>query len=184
MNSNQDKSNKNTNSKHKNQFLLITTFSLMLSACISDSPYKTSPPSPTHQPNKNTHQNQSGYPYQANYICQQPEHYSGQVIGDGHCVSFIKFCANAPQTRLWSPGKKVLSLPQGSIKPGSIIATFKNGIYPSVSGYHAAIYIDHDERGIWVWDQWLGKPVHKRLIRTRYDNATASNTAQAYRLVE
>jgi len=77
----------------------------------------------------------------------------------------------------------VLSLAQGSIKPGSIIATFKKGVYPSKTGYHAAIYIKHGEDGIWVWDQWVGKPVHKRLIRTRYDNATASNTAQAYSLV-
>ena len=53
-----------------------------------------------------------------------------------------------------------------------------------MTGYHAAIYIRHDQNGIWVWDQWVGKPVHQRLIRIRYDQATASNSAQAYRIVK
>ena len=29
----------------------------------------------------------------------------------------------------------------------------------------AAIYLYQDARGIWVYDQWQGQPVHKRLIR-------------------
>ena len=77
-----------------------------------------------------------------------------------------------------------MSSPPDSIAAGTIIATFKNGKYPSVSGYHAAIYISHNEQGIWVWDQWVGKAVHKRLIRFRHDNAPASNTAQAYSIVK
>ena len=34
-----------------------------------------------------------------------------------------------------------------------------------MSGNHAAIYLYQDERGLWVYDQWQGQPVHKRLIR-------------------
>jgi len=67
---------------------------------------------------------------------------------------------------------------------GTIIATFKNGRYPSKHGHHAAIYISHSKDGIWVWDQWRGKPVHKRFIRAREDGADAGNTAQAYRIVQ
>jgi hypothetical protein len=37
--------------------------------------------------------------------------------------------------------------------------------YTSESGNHAAIYLYQDDRGIWVYDQWRGQPVHKRLIR-------------------
>lgn len=122
--------------------------------------------------------------YQSSYICHQISSYADKIIGDGQCVSLIKKCSSAPQTSLWKPGKKVLSLPRGSIKPGSIIATFKNGKYPNKTGYHAAIYISHNVNGILVWDQWSGKAVHKRLIRTRNDNASSSNTAQAYYLVE
>lgn len=120
----------------------------------------------------------------SNYICQSPNSYRNKIVGDGSCVSLIKQCSLAPDTRYWSAGEKVLSLPPGAIPENSIIATFKNGTYPSVAGYHAAIYISHDENGIWVWDQWVGKPVHKRLIRLRSDKAKASNTAQAYRLVK
>lgn len=187
MNSSQYKSNKydikkaNISKNCSLRFVILSIVALILSACASEP--RNNYPSPVSS-NQSAQPTQTPYSNQANYVCQQPANFVGQVIGDGHCVSLIKFCSNAPQTTLWSPGKKVLSLPKDSIKPGSIIATFENGVYPSVTGYHAAIYIEHDERGIWVWDQWIGKPVHKRLIRTRYDNATASNTAQAYRLVK
>jgi hypothetical protein len=40
-----------------------------------------------------------------------------------------------------------------------------DGTYTNESGNHAAIYLYHDDRGIWVYDQWQGPPVHKRLIR-------------------
>ncbi|MBX2848103.1 MAG: BPSL0067 family protein [Acidiferrobacterales bacterium] len=115
-----------------------------------------------------------------NYICTNAQAYQGQVIGDGHCVSFIKYCSGAPNTIDWHPGEKVW---KNDIRPGTIIATFKNNRYPNKTGYHAAIYIEQDAQGIWVWDQWQGKAVHKRLIRWRQDNAADGNTAQSYRTV-
>lgn len=116
-------------------------------------------------------------------ICHAAHQYAGKVVGDGHCVSLIKQCSDAPNTVDWRPGKQVLKQPAGAISPGTIIATFENGRYPSRSGYHAAIYISHNQYGIWVWDQWLGMPVHKRLIRTRNDKANPSNSAQNYNIV-
>ena len=116
----------------------------------------------------------------ASFVCENPSKYKGQVVGDGHCVSLIKLCSSIPHTPAWRPSTKVLG---NSLPRGSIIATFKNGRYPNRTGYHAAIYIEQDSRGIWVWDQWLGKPVHKRLIRRRDDGATANNSAEAYRVV-
>jgi len=118
------------------------------------------------------------------YKCAAAQRYAGNVVGDGHCVSLIKLCSGAPDTKYWRPGARVLSQTPGSIAPGAIIATFKNGRYPSRTGYHAAIYIKHDDNGIWVWDQWLGKPVHKRLIRVRNEGTAASNSAQDYRVVK
>lgn len=115
-----------------------------------------------------------------NYICNNAGQYQGRVIGDGHCVSLIKHCSGAPNTVEWRAGELAW---KNRIAPGTIIATFKNGRYPNITGYHAAIYIEQDSRGIWVWDQWLGKPVHKRLIRWRNNGATDGNTAQAYRTV-
>ncbi|MEM7358917.1 MAG: BPSL0067 family protein [Pseudomonadota bacterium] len=114
------------------------------------------------------------------HICQNASRYRGRVVGDGHCVSLIRLCSSAPLTRHWRPGELV-----NKINPpaGTIIATFEGDRYPSVTGYHAAIFIEQDEQGIWVWDQWVGKAVHKRLIRFRDDAAAASNTAQRYRVV-
>lgn len=113
-------------------------------------------------------------------ICQSASLYKNQVVGDGHCVSLIRQCSAAPRTNEWRPGSSVLN---SQPRPGTVIATFKNGRYPNQTGHHAAIYIKHDETGIWVWDQWVGKPVHKRLIRIRNDNASPGNTAQHYKIV-
>ena len=116
-------------------------------------------------------------------ICNTPQIYADKIIGDGHCVTLIKECASAPMTSEWRAGEKVLDH-QDQLPLGTIIATFKNDRYPNRAGYHAAIYISHDQSGIWVWDQWRGKAVHRRLIRVRNDNATASNSAQAYSVVK
>lgn len=115
------------------------------------------------------------------YVCDNAARYKGKTVGDGHCVSLIKTCSEAPNTNHWKQGKKVLN--QTKLAPGTVIATFKNGRYPNKTGWHAAIYISHDSDGIWVWDQWKGKPVHKRLIRIRNNRAAAGNTAQKYSVV-
>jgi len=114
--------------------------------------------------------------------CANAQVHAGKIIGNGHCVSLIKACSDSPDTKFWRPGEKVLS--STSLVSGTIIATFKNGRYPNKHGYHAAIYIEHNSEGIWVWDQWQGKSVHKRFIRVRHDGAKANNSAQAYRVVE
>jgi hypothetical protein len=123
----------------------------------------------------------SGLAQKPDLICQSAASYKDLVVGDGHCVSLIKQCTGAPPTGNWRAGASVLN---SSLPSGTIIATFNNNRYPNRTGYHAAIYIKHDQNGIWVWDQWVGKPVHKRLIRIRNDNDSAGNTAQAYKVVK
>ena len=137
----------------------------VLSACVSTTKSVSKP-----------HENRSAH----TLICRSASAYENQVVGDGHCVSLIKQCSPAPLTDQWRPGARVLD---SQPRPGTVIATFKNGRYPNKTGHHAAIYIKHDSSGIWVWDQWLGKPVHKRLIRFRDDNVNPGNTAQKYRVV-
>jgi len=143
-------------------------------------PYSNAPadqiPRSTQGTNNNVNNN-------VNFICVNPYEYAGKVVGDGHCVSLIKDCSNAPDTVDWRPGQRVIEQSANTIQPGTVIATFKNDRYPNRRGYHAAIYIKHDKHGIWVWDQWRNKPVHKRLIRVRHDGSYASNSAQDYRVV-
>jgi hypothetical protein len=116
----------------------------------------------------------------SSYHCANPASYRGQRVGTGHCVSFIQTCSDAPITTLWREGPKVKG---NHLQPGTIIATFRNGKYPSKTGWHAAIYISQDANGIWVWDQWVGKPVHKRLIRFKNGRGTPNNDGDAYSVV-
>ena len=118
----------------------------------------------------------------AEYLkCENAERYEYTIVGDGHCVSLIKKCSGAPDTVNWRPGPYVID---SEVAPGTIIATFKNGRYPSKAGYHAAVFIEQSNDGIWVWDQWKGKPVHKRLIKYQNrETSYESNRAQAYRVV-
>jgi hypothetical protein len=98
------------------------------------------------------------------YIAARPEALEGRVVGAGHCVDFVKVAAGAPMTVAWQKGAPVRGNPK--LPQGTAIATFEaDGSYTSESGNHAAIYLYQDDRGIWVYDQWQGQPVHKRLIR-------------------
>jgi hypothetical protein len=97
------------------------------------------------------------------YIATRPEAFEGRVVGAGHCVDFVKAAAGVPLTAAWQEGATVRGNP--NIEPGTAIATFESdGSYTSQSGNHAAIYLSQNEDGIWVYDQWRGQPVHKRLI--------------------
>ena len=98
------------------------------------------------------------------YVAARPEAFEGRVIGAGHCVDFVKAAAGVPRTAAWREGAAVRG--NRSIPRGTAIATFESdGSYASETGNHAAIYLDQDHRGIWVYDQWQGQPVHQRLIR-------------------
>jgi hypothetical protein len=98
------------------------------------------------------------------YIASRPEAFEGRVIGTGYCVDFVEAAAGVPRTALWQGGAEVRGNPH--IARGTAIATFESdGDYTSETGNHAAIYLHQDDRGIWVYDQWQGQPVHKRLIR-------------------
>jgi hypothetical protein len=98
------------------------------------------------------------------YIAARPEAFEGRMVGAGYCVDFVKAAAGVPRTAAWQEGAEVRENPH--IARGTAIATFESdGSYTSESGNHAAIYLHQDDRGIWVYDQWRGQPVHKRLIR-------------------
>ena len=106
----------------------------------------------------------AGPPADGPYIAARPGGFEGRVVGAGHCVDFVKAAAGAPMTGAWREGAPVRGNPH--IAPGTAIATFEDdGSFTSESGNHAAIYLYQNNRGIWVYDQWQGQPVHKRLIR-------------------
>jgi len=98
------------------------------------------------------------------YVASRPEAFEGRVVGAGYCVDLVKASAGVPRTAAWQEGAEVYGNPH--ITRGTAIATFgSDGSYTSESGNHAAIYLYQDDHGIWVYDQWQGQPVQKRLIR-------------------
>jgi hypothetical protein len=121
------------------------------------------------------------------YIAARPEAFEGRVIGAGYCVDFVKAAASVPRTDAWREGAEVRGNPH--IAWGTAIATFESdGSYTNESGNHAAIYLHQDDRGIWVYDQWRGQPVHKRLIRfesgSGAKSGSKSNDGRRFAVIE
>jgi hypothetical protein len=101
---------------------------------------------------------------QENYL--SPPQLNPVVVGDGQCVAFVEKVTGAGRTPGWTQGSRVAGDLQ--IAAGTAIATFdSNGRYGNHTDgrSHAAIYVSQDGRGIVVYDQWLGQPVHQRTIR-------------------
>ena len=116
------------------------------------------------------------------FLGSNPESYKGKAVGDGQCVAFVRECAKATATDTWKEGKKVRG---NTIAKGTVIATFKDGKYPNAgTGNHAAIYESQTKDGIYVWDQWKGHSVARRLIRFKGGKGSPSNDGDAFSVVE
>lgn len=112
-------------------------------------------------------------------------------IGDAECVTLIRHYTNAPATRLWRQGTKVLG--NKAILPGTAIANFENGRWPGRSkGNHSAFYLGQVSDGIYVVDQWPSpekKNISIRFIgkKGRHQDGTYANptdNADAFWVIE
>ena len=108
--------------------------------------------------------------------------------GNTECVEFVRQVTGAPETALWTKGKKVSEATAGEIPEGTAIATFDDeGRYPTdAAGRHAAVYLSHDATGIRVLDQWNNQgEVKERTIRFNRPKGTRrSNDADTFYVVE
>jgi hypothetical protein len=102
------------------------------------------------------------------------------------CVSFLKMTIPGlmgKTTKMWVKGDDVK---KGTPLPvGTAIATFVNGQYPQNATGHAAVYLDQNDAGIQVLDQWAtqGK-VLKRTIRwTPLKPGDIVNDAKAFSVI-
>lgn len=118
------------------------------------------------------------------YLAHDHQRHMGKVLGNGHCVALVRECAGLPPTAAWRRGVPV----RGSdCAPGTVIATFDpDGRYGDHTDgrSHAAILISENSDGLLVTDQWLGQPVHQRVIRYRDGNGDAANDGDRYRVIE
>jgi hypothetical protein len=117
------------------------------------------------------------------WSAEHPDDYEGRVVGDGHCVPFVQAATGAPHTSTWRRGPQVR---HSLMDSGTAIATFDpDGRYGNHRDgrSHAAILIARRDDGLLVWDQWLGQPVHRRLIRYRGGQGNAVNDGDAFHVI-
>lgn len=164
--------------------------SLLLCACGTfNKPHNDEPSTQAAEPRPHSHDaapmsrstgQSSTTPTEKLYICEDITQYVNRHVGNGECVDLLKACAKTPHTQQWRPGKPVWG---NHIPTGTAIATFKQARYPNQHGYHAAIYVSQDDKGIYVWDQWREKAVHLRLIRFDKRKKKPGNDATRYRVI-
>ena len=113
------------------------------------------------------------------------------VVGSHQCVALVQEYAGAPTTPHWRQGEAVVG--NTMLKPGTAIATFVHGRYPSHRhGNHAALYVRQGIGGIYVADQWKAANKTKisvRLIRSRGKDKKGrfihpSDNADAFSVIE
>ena len=93
-------------------------------------------------------------PLQARIGQPIPESWEGKpLVGNGQCVALVQIAADAPQTKFWKQGDSVQQQPPDE---GVAIATFQDGRYINDTHglSHAALFLEADNSGIWVIDQW------------------------------
>jgi hypothetical protein len=118
------------------------------------------------------------------WIADSPHQHEGSVIGSGHCVAYVQRVAGCPHTSHWRCGDRVRG---GNVEPGTAIATFDpGGDYGNHTDgrSHAAILVAETDRGLMVWDQWRGQPVHMRNIRFHGGAGKPVNDGDAYHVIE
>jgi hypothetical protein len=118
------------------------------------------------------------------HVAPHPEHYPGEIAGDGHCVALVRRACAAPPTACWRQGAHALS---SDVAKGTAIATFDEaGRYASATdGHsHAAIYIEPRGGGFLVLDQWLGRPATYRVVNDRNGVGPAADDASRFHVIE
>ena len=128
-------------------------------------------------------------PYIANVsgIVYEENHYV--INGKTQCVALVQQMTTLPRTAEWKAGIKVKDAKAGEILRGTAIATFTaEGKYPTSDsqGRHAALYLSHDDKGIKVIDQWVGKPTPaERTIRYKGEASSGwQNNGEYYYVIE
>jgi hypothetical protein len=120
------------------------------------------------------------------FVAAHPEAYVGLVVGDGHCVAYVRAAADAPHTSLWIEGRPVWECAD-TLAPGTAIASFNSdGRYANATdgSSHAAIFMAADDHGLKVLDQWKLHPVAYRVIRAKSGVGLAADDADAFSVIE
>lgn len=131
------------------------------------------------------------------FVYANVKHLEGaKLIGEGDCVDLIKRYApglrNAP-TSAWRAGERVVDAK--NLAPGTAIATFVNGRYPTgAANRHAALFVASGGQTIYVMDQWKDdpkfkpkvseRPIRPGLSRNGHLEGSMSNASQFFYVIE
>lgn len=111
-----------------------------------------------------------------------------KAVSNGLCAGLVMHFTRVGKAANWKQGAAVRG--NATIKKGTAIATFVNGVYPNAEhGNHAALYVSQESDRIWVIDQWEDQPPHKRYLLFKGQNADGtyidpSNNGDAFSIIE
>jgi hypothetical protein len=118
------------------------------------------------------------------FIAEDPYESMGEVVDNGHCMRHVQVVADVTHSSTLRQGQKVRG---NNILGGTVIGTFdENGCYANAEdgSSHVAILIGEMEDGLVVVDQWVGQPVHERVIRFKGGEGPACDDADQFHVVE
>jgi hypothetical protein len=118
------------------------------------------------------------------FVAADPKQHLGTVVDNGHCMRHVQIVAGVTHSSTLRRGQHV----RGSgCAPGTVIGTFDaDDRYANATdgSSHVAIFLAETEEGLRVIDQWVGQPVHERLIRFRDGEGSAVNDGSRFYVVE
>lgn len=121
-------------------------------------------------------------------------------VRDGECVALVQEYTDALNSKQWRAGERVIE--SRGLRPGTAIATFVNGRFPSGTMHrHAAFFLRYGPRdssgncvNFWVIEQYNNPPIPRIQARTlkvkfggqRPDGSwpDMSNNASAFFVIE
>lgn len=118
------------------------------------------------------------------FIADDPKQHMGTVVSNGHCMRHVQVVAGVTHSSTLRRGDPVRG---SNCAPGTVIGTFDaDDRYANATdgSSHVAIFLAETEEGLLVIDQWVGQPVHERLIRFRDGEGSAVNDGSRFYVVE
>jgi hypothetical protein len=117
------------------------------------------------------------------WIAADPWRFQGMTVGDGQCVAYVRAVCGAPHTSTWRAG----AVPTIATPTGTAIATFNpDGRYGNHTDgrSHTAVLLSVRPEGLHVMDQWVGRKVATRVIRSKRGQGLACDDGDQYRVIE
>ena len=118
------------------------------------------------------------------FVAADPLQHLGEVVDSGHCMRHVQIVAGVPHSSKLRRGANVR---EAKLATGTVVGTFNDaGRYANATdgSSHVAVLIRQDPEGLVVIDQWVGQPVHERVVRFKAGHGPACDDGDRYFIVE